>query len=201
LACFRACSSFNQNVGNWNVSSVTSFNLMFFEATSFNNGSSGDIGNWDTSNVTDMGSMFGGGNSGLRVPFNQDISSWVTSGVTSMAAMFKFNSVFNQDIGGWDTSSVTSMNEMFRSSSAFNQDIGSWNVSGVTNFIDFMLGKTNGNYSSSNLDSIYNGWSSQSVKPNITISFGTIKYTAAGQAGKDILLDPPNNWTITDGGT
>jgi hypothetical protein len=64
-----------------------------------------------------------------------------------------------------------------------------------------MLNKTNLNYSASNLDSIYNGWSTQSVKPNLTIPFGTIKYTAAGQAGKDILLDPPNNWTITDGGT
>jgi hypothetical protein len=32
------------------------------------------------------------------------------------------------------------------------------------------------------------------------ISFGSIKYTVAGQAGKNILDFAPNNWTITDGG-
>jgi hypothetical protein len=70
----------------------------------------------------------------------------------------------------------------------------------VTNFVGFMAGKTAANYSATNLDSIYNGWSSRPVNPNLSISFGTIKYTAAGQAGKDILTGAPNLWVIVDGG-
>jgi hypothetical protein len=63
-----------------------------------------------------------------------------------------------------------------------------------------MAGKTSSNYSAANLDSIYNKWSLLSVQPNEDINFNTIKYTSAGQAGRDILTSAPNNWTITDGG-
>jgi hypothetical protein len=64
-----------------------------------------------------------------------------------------------------------------------------------------MINKTNANYSTTNLNAIYNGWSTRPVTPNLSINFGTIKYTAAGQAGRNILTGAPNNWTITDGGT
>ena len=63
-----------------------------------------------------------------------------------------------------------------------------------------MLGKSFTNYSSTNLDAIYNGWSLLAVQPNLNINFDTIKYTLAGQAGKNILEGAPNNWNITDGG-
>jgi hypothetical protein len=93
------------------------------------------------------------------------------------------------------------MSTMFQSAFSFNQPIGDWNVSNVTNFTNFMLNKTNANYSTTNLNAIYNGWSTRPVTPNLSIDFGTIKYTAAGQAGRNILTGAPNNWTITDGGT
>jgi hypothetical protein len=64
-----------------------------------------------------------------------------------------------------------------------------------------MAEKTAANYSATNLDAIYNGWSSRPISCCEEISFGTIKYTAAGQAGRNILTGSPNNWTITDGGT
>jgi hypothetical protein len=66
--------------------------------------------------------------------------------------------------------------------------------------VAYLAGKTDLNYSSANLDAIYNGWSLLTVQPNLTINFGTIKYTLAGQAGKNILTGAPQNWTITDGG-
>lgn len=84
--------------------------------------------------------------------------------------------------------------------SAFDQDIGGWDISNITGINFFMLFKTSSNYSAANLDSIYNTWSLLSVQPDIIINFGTIKYTSAGQAGKDILSGAPNNWTISDGG-
>jgi hypothetical protein len=108
--------------------------------------------------------------------------------------------LFNQDIGLWNTINVTDMESMFENAFAFNKNIGSWNISSVNNFVNFMSNKTNLDYSSANLNSIYNGWSLLTVQPNLTIDFGTIKYTLAGQAGRNILTSAPNNWTINDGG-
>jgi surface protein len=188
---FEQCLVFNQNIGSWNVSNVTTMNAMFNGALLFNQ----NIGSWNVTNVTDMTFMFAG-----VTAFNQNISTWNVSNVTTMNNMFAGASTFNQNIGGWDVSSVTNMNGMFANATAFNQNIGSWNISIVNNFINFMLGKTNLDYSSANLDAIYNGWSLLTVQPNETINFGTIKYTLAGQAGKNILDFAPNNWTIVDGG-
>jgi len=190
-SCFLNCTNFNQSLNSWNVSNVTNLSLTFRGCSNFN----GNIASWNVSNATSMSNMF------LNAfAFNQNIGSWNVSSVTNMSDMFNAASVFNQNIGSWNVSSVTNMSTMFRNAFAFNQNIGSWNVSNVTNFANFMLGKTNLNYSAANLDAIYNGWSILSVQPNIVITFGTIKHTAAGSAGKAILQAAPNNWTITDGG-
>ena len=132
--------------------------------------------------------------------FNGAIGNWNISNVTNMLSTFQSATAFNQNIGSWNTSSVTDMRFMFNAATAFNQNIGSWNVSNVTAFVGFMQDKTAANYSATNLDSIYNGWSSRTVQPNLSITFNSIKYTAAGVAGKLLLTSAPNNWTITDGG-
>jgi surface protein len=184
-------SSDSGGLNGWDIGTVTNMAGAFFQSRYFNS----PISNWNTGSVTSMVSMFN-----TAQDFNQDIGGWNTSSVTNMAGMFFDATEFNQDIGGWDTSSVTSMSGMFGRAQDFNHDIGGWNVSNVTNFSNFMAGKTPTYFSATNLDAIYNGWSSRPVKPNITISFGTIQYTEAGQAGKDILTGSPNFWTIIDGG-
>ena len=88
---------------------------------------------------------------------------------------------------------------MFRDATAFNQNIGTWNVANVANFTDFMTGKTDATFSTTNLNAIYNGWSTQSVQTSLTIDFGTAKYTAAATAGR-LVLTGTALWTITDGG-
>ena len=118
-------SSFNSDIGSWDVSNVRNMSRMFAGVpmgpiSLFNQ----DIGLWDVSNVTDMSSMFFGS------VFNRDISAWDVGNVTNMSNMFVF-SEFNQPIGDWDVSSVTNMSSMFPVSS-FNQPIGNWDVSNVT---------------------------------------------------------------------
>lgn len=132
--------------------------------------------------------------------FNGAIGNWNVSNVTNMSNMLLRATSFNQPIDSWNVSNVTNMSGMLQSATAFNQDISNWNITSVINFSNFMAAKTNLNYSASNLDLIYQKWSLLAVKPNLTINFGTIKYTAAGSAGRLVLTSAPNNWTITDGG-
>jgi surface protein len=196
---------FNKYIGSWNTSNVINMSAMFQGANSFNQdistktinaGQPNEYIAWNVANVTNLNSIFR-----LNGIFNQPIGNWNTSNVTSMQRTFDGANAFNQPINNWNTSNVTNMFAMFQTTLVFNQDIGSWNVSNVTNFGFFMSGKTAANYSAANLDSIYNGWSSlPSVQPNLSITFGTIKYTAAGQAGKDILTGAPNLWSCVDGG-
>ena len=153
------------------------------------------IGEWAFSKVTNMSSMFQSATN-----FNQNIGSWNVSNVTNMSTMFFQATNFNQNIGSWNVSNVTNMIYMFFQATNFNQNIGSWNVSNVTDFGSFMIGKTTDTFSTTNLDAIYNGWSSRPVKTPISISFGTAKYTSASSAGRAILTSAPNNWVITDGG-
>ena len=127
------------------------------------------------------------------LPFNTILA-------TNMSQMFLNAKDFNQPLA-FNVGAVTNMSEMFKGATAFNQNIGSWNVVSVTNFTNFMLGKTAITFSTANLNAIYSGWSLLAVQPNCNISFGTAQFTnAGGLAGKTILLAPPNNWTIADGG-
>lgn len=181
---------FNQNLNSWDVSSVTNMDYMFWFDYAFD----GNITSWDTSNVTTMRLMFA-----TCTIFNQNISGWNVGNVTNMQQMFNGATQFNQPIGSWNVSNVTNMSNMF-GSVGFNQNIGSWNVTGVTNFIGFMNGKTFSDYSTTNLDAIYNGWSSlPTLTYGININFGTIKYTAGSSAGRAILTGT-YGWTIIDGG-
>ena len=115
---------FNQPMGHWDTSSVTTMYRAFYEATKFNQ----DISGWDTSQVTDMSEMFSS-----TMDFNKPIGNWNTAKVTNMEKMFDRANVFNQDISKWNTGSVTNMEEMFSYAKDFNQDIGGWDTSSVTN--------------------------------------------------------------------
>jgi len=116
-----------------------------------------------------------------------------------MNSMFRDATAFNQNISSWNTGAVTDMAGMFRDAPAFNQNIGTWNVENVQNFSGFMQGKTDATFSTTNLNAIYNGWSTQAVQSSLSIDFGTAKYTAAATAGR-LVLTGTKLWTITDGG-
>tara|TARA_B100000427_G_C15483642_1_gene584276 strand:- start:158 stop:454 length:297 start_codon:yes stop_codon:yes gene_type:complete len=88
---FFQASVFNQDISDWDVSSVTKMNAMFREANTFNNGE--EALNWDndTSNVTDMNAMFYNASA-----FNKDISNWNVGQVTSCID-FDTNSELNSN--------------------------------------------------------------------------------------------------------
>ena len=138
---FRGATVFNQNISDWNTSSVTNMGNMFYGTNAFNQ----PIGNWDTSKVTRMDYMFN-----KASVFDQNITFWNTSAVTNMANMFNEAKAFNQDIGNWDTSSVTNMGAMFRDAWLFNDYIGDWNVSAVTNMFQMFHRAHNFNLSIAN---------------------------------------------------
>ncbi len=119
---FSTANAFNQDIGDWDVSSVKNMTVMFSGAKAFNQ----DITDWDVSAVNNMNEMFSGAES-----FNQDIGNWDVSSVKNMAVMFYGANVFNQDITDWDVSAVDNMGGMFCNAESFNQDIGNWDVSSV----------------------------------------------------------------------
>ena len=184
---FSGCSAFNSAL-TFDTSAVTDMNAMFDGCTAFNQSLS-----FNTSAVEDMAGMFFG-----CTAFNQPLS-FNTSSVTTMRRMFRNATAFNQNISSFNTGAVTNMEGMFQDAPAFNQNIGTWDVANVQDFNDFMTGKTPATFSTTNLNAIYNGWSTQAVQPSLTITFGTAKYTAAATAGR-LVLTGTKLWTITDGG-
>jgi hypothetical protein len=149
----------------------------------------------DTSNLTDISYMFG---ECYGLTTINNIGLWDVSNIFYMYGMFQ-SSQFNSPLSGWDVSNVLSMGYMFYGT-PFNQDIGNWDISNVSDFFDFMGDKTPATFSTTNLDSIYNGWSSlPSLQSGINISFGSAKYTSASSAGK-LILTGTYGWTIIDGG-
>ena len=120
---FVWCGDFNQNISYWNVGSVTNMEAMFVGAMSFNQ----PIGGWDMSSVENIRAMFN-----VSYSFNQPIGNWDVSNVSDLTYLFQAAYSFNQDISSWDVSNVIKMNNMFNGCESFNQDISSWDVSNVT---------------------------------------------------------------------
>ena len=160
---------FNQNIGNWNTSKVTTMQSMLNNQPNFNQdistkvvtvGGSSYIA-WDTLNVTSMSNMMAlVGNNALIGSFNQNVSNWNTTKVTTMSGLFAGQRKFNQDVGtkvvtvsgssyiAWDTSNVTTMSLMFSNTQAdgeFNNggssSIGNWNTNKVTSMSTLFTGQ------------------------------------------------------------
>ena len=117
---FNSASSFNQPIGNWNVSNVTNMSGMFNGATSFNQ----PLNSWNTSNVTNMGSMFG-----LAAAFNQPLNDWDVSNVHYVQNLFYGASSFNQPLNNWDVTGIETFDAMFSNATAFNQPLEDWDMS------------------------------------------------------------------------
>lgn len=212
---FDGAASFNQDISGWNLTNVTRMSRMFRRAVAFNQ----DVTGLDVSNVTNLSGMFS-----FHPTFNQDITGWNVSGVTDLSSMFEGATAFNQNISTWDVSAVRDFNAMFNGATAFNQPLAAWilhptlNIDmrnmfdGATSFDQDLSGWNvanlaqahnmfnNSGLSVSNYDNLLEGWSSQSVKSNVTFGAQGIYYCSA-QTARDILTNATNNWNITDAGS
>ncbi len=72
-------ATFNDDIGSWDLSRVTSTENMFDGARAFNQ----PIGAWDLSRVTSTVRMFR-----LALAFNQDVGGWDVSSAANMKQMF-----------------------------------------------------------------------------------------------------------------
>ena len=124
---FNWATSFNQDINNWDVSTITSMNSMFSSASSFTS----NLDNWDTGEVSDMTHMFNG-----ATKFNGNISTWDVRKVETMHYMFNNATDFDGAIGAWKTDVLEGMSGMFYNAKAFNKYIGEWDVSRVTDMVD-----------------------------------------------------------------
>ena len=95
---FAGAESFNGNLSNWDMSSVTDMSMMFLRTSVFNQ----DISGWNVSSVKNMERMFS-----AAAVFNQNIGEWDISSVEDMTYMLADTtfSTKNYDaiLQGWNT--------------------------------------------------------------------------------------------------
>lgn len=137
---------FNQPIGYWDVSRITSMRLMFGCTMRANAGKIGaafnqPLNGWDVRAVQNFEGFMGHlSNPGIiqnTHAFNQPLNQWNTSAATNMNRMFNLAIRFNQDISTWDVSNVTITSGMFshygrRGQHGFNRSLNAWDVSAVT---------------------------------------------------------------------
>ena len=157
----------------------------------------GEINTWLTTEITDMANLFEG-----QGTFNSNISNWDVSNVTTMQLMFSGAEAYNQPINSWNVEKVVNMENMFATANAFQQPLNLWNLNALLTAA-FFMGQTGAASAITYnlLDTLYNGWvvDFAALQSGVVISFGDSKFTAAGQAAKNILVNS-KGWVITDGG-
>ena len=173
---------FNKNIGNWNMSNVKRIDDMFSSNLYFNNGGDPSISAWTLNSCFTTARMFSNSDA-----FNQPINNWGNSlsAVTDMTGMFNGNGIFNQDISSWNVSSVQNMSDMFKNSvfnNDGNPDISGWTVTAVTNMSSMFFNNTAFNQDISN-------WS-----PNNVSNFQNFM---TGKTSSNYSVDNYNNILIS----
>ena len=115
--------------------------------------------------------------------FNATMNGFITPSVTDVSTFFFNAPRYNQPFIGWETQNVSFWGGFLLNALDFDQPLDSLDFTGATTMINFMSGKTNSNYSTTNADILLNHLDSQLVFAQFTdvnINLGSIDYTSAG---------------------
>jgi hypothetical protein len=209
---FYGCGNMVSNYSNQPDTSLTTSMLAAFRSTKFNS-----VINFYAPLVTTIERMLSqitvfnssvriyGCNSTLlstREMFNNCVNYNSTLNIDSESVIDMFGildscSKFNQPFN-LNTQSCQELSFAFFNNLAFNQTLGHLNVSNLLTAQSFLVG--NISMTPTNVDNLYNGWSSQILINGTSLQMGTLKYTSAGLIGRNILTNSPNDWFIEDGG-
>ena len=151
--------TFNEDLSDWNTSSVTSMAWMFSYNFAFNQ----DISNWDISSLVNMGHMFRGAHA-----FNQNLGDWNITSVSDLSSTFLNTHALSDSNKGeihktfasnpnweydWrpyvvidDTNFQVAVNLWFDNQAEANATYGhisDWNTSAVTNMSEAFEGSYN----------------------------------------------------------
>ena len=135
---FAFNEDFNEDISGWNVSGVTDFSSLFWEANSFDQ----NLGKWDVSRAETMKCMFCGAKSYRGAGLEQ----WGNKlhHVHDMYNMFEGSGIRSDvvSLNGWNVSSVTMMREMFRNTKNFHETL-CWDTVGHATIATDMFNETN----------------------------------------------------------
>mgnify|MGYP003647399630 CR=1 FL=1 len=187
---FRNCVLVNPDTAFWDVSNVTDMNNCFRGASIANP----NVTDWNVSNVFDMADCFR--NCTMANPI---VTGWDVSNVTNISGMFRDCINANINVTDWNTLSITDCRNAFRNCILSDLDLSQWDVSALL-FASNIL--TDSGLTTSNLDSLYQSWSVQTLNSGVVFSASPTKYTSGGsaEASRLVLTSSFNNWVITDGG-
>ena len=74
---FARCGSFNQPSGYWDMGSCTAINQMFYYATGFNQ----DLSNWNVTSITNATNFMQGANGLSTTNYDRTLSGWHSQAV------------------------------------------------------------------------------------------------------------------------
>jgi len=186
---FQGASNFNQDINNWQLPLVTNARAMFQNALQFNNGGN-SLANFNLPLATTARDLF------RNTSFNQPVTSLSLPSNTNVFQMFELTP-FNQPLDAMLCSLVTNLSQMFNANLVFDQDISHFDLQNATTMSSF-----NARLSTANYNSFLIAMNSLPVVPfNLTMSMLST-YTAGGSAETARTnLVATHSWNITDLGS
>jgi len=146
-----------------------------------------DISQWGTNQWTSLANAFRGNTNSSATYTATDRPD--LSQATAVNRSFMDCDVVPTNANTWGISTITNFADAFRGNrNRQAMPLDAWRPSAGTNFASFMLGVTDGvGYNATRLGAIYAGWPQGNLNNSQTITFGTVKYSAAGSAGRAFL--------------